>query len=46
MRSSPFDSAVAGKSVLITETRMEPLQLGSRGEHLFRHRRIASAFLP
>ncbi len=30
MRSSPFDSAVAGKSVLITETRMEPLQLLGR----------------
>lgn len=30
MRSSPFDSAVAGKTVLITETRMEPLQLLAR----------------
>jgi putative redox protein len=30
MRSSPFDSAVAGKSVLITETGMEPLQLLGR----------------
>jgi uncharacterized OsmC-like protein len=30
MHSSPFDSAVAGKSVLITETRMEPLQLLGR----------------
>ncbi len=30
MFSSPFDSAVAGKSVLITETRMEPLQLLGR----------------
>jgi len=30
MRSSPFDSAVAGKAVLITETRMEPLQLLGR----------------
>ena len=30
MRSSPFDSAVAGKTVLITETRMEPLQLLGR----------------
>src|ERR1700679_726958 len=30
MRSSPFDSAVAGKSVLITETRIEPLQLLGR----------------
>jgi putative redox protein len=27
MRSNPFDSAVAGNSVLITETGMEPLQL-------------------
>ena len=27
---SPFDSAVAGKSVLVTETRMEPLQLLGR----------------
>jgi uncharacterized OsmC-like protein len=30
MRLSPFDSAVAGESVLITETRMEPLQLLGR----------------
>jgi uncharacterized OsmC-like protein len=30
MRSSAFDSAVAGKTVLITETRMEPLQLLGR----------------
>jgi len=30
MCSSPFDSAVAGKSVLITETGMEPLQLLGR----------------
>ncbi len=30
MRSSPFDSAVAGKTVLITETRMEPLELLGR----------------
>jgi uncharacterized OsmC-like protein len=30
MRSSPFDSATAGKSVLITETCMEPLQLLGR----------------
>ncbi len=30
MRSSPFDSAVAGKSVLITESGMEPLQLLAR----------------
>ena len=30
MRPSPFDSAVAGKTVLITETRMEPLQLLGR----------------
>ncbi|HTV98338.1 MAG TPA: OsmC family protein [Steroidobacteraceae bacterium] len=30
MRSSPFDSAVAGRSVLITETGMEPLQLLGR----------------
>jgi len=30
MRLTPFDSAVAGKSVLITETRMEPLQLLGR----------------
>ncbi len=30
MRSNPFDSAVAGKSVLITETGMEPLQLLGR----------------
>ena len=30
MPSSPFDSALAGKSVLITETRMEPLELLGR----------------
>lgn len=30
MRSDPFDSATAGNSVLITETRMEPLQLLGR----------------
>ncbi len=30
MRLTPFDSAVAGKSVLITETRMEPLELLGR----------------
>jgi putative redox protein len=30
MRSSPFDSAVAGESVLITETGMEPLELLGR----------------
>jgi uncharacterized OsmC-like protein len=30
MHSTPFDSAVAGKSVLITETCMEPLQLLGR----------------
>jgi putative redox protein len=30
MRSRPFDSAVAGNSVLITETGMEPLQLLGR----------------
>ena len=30
MGSSPFDSAVAGKSVLVTETGMEPLQLLGR----------------
>jgi uncharacterized OsmC-like protein len=30
MHSSPFDSAIAGKSVLVTETCMEPLQLLGR----------------
>jgi putative redox protein len=30
MRSSPFDSALAGHSVLVTETGMEPLQLLGR----------------
>jgi putative redox protein len=30
MRSSPFDSALAGNSVLVTETGMEPLQLLGR----------------
>jgi putative redox protein len=30
MRSNPFDSAVAGESVLITETGMEPLQMLAR----------------
>jgi putative redox protein len=30
MHSNPFDSAVAGKSVLITETGMEPLQMLGR----------------
>jgi uncharacterized OsmC-like protein len=30
MRLSPFDSALAGRSVLITETGMEPLQLLGR----------------
>ena len=30
MRSSPFDSAVAGECVLITETGMEPLELLGR----------------
>jgi putative redox protein len=30
MSTTPFDSAVAGKSVLITETGMEPLQLLGR----------------
>jgi len=30
MRSTPFDSAVAGNSVLVTETGMEPLQLLGR----------------
>src|SRR5580692_9729403 len=30
MHSSPFDSATAGKSVLVTETCMEPLQLLGR----------------
>ena len=30
MRSSPFDCAVAGNSVLVTETGMEPLQLLGR----------------
>ena len=30
MRLTPFDSAVAGKSVLITETRMEPVELLGR----------------